>query len=219
MADDTDFDLDEFPDTGSGGTTSSGGGGDGSKGGRRGRWIWLLLGVALGVAAALLAPRYVAPHLPPALGGGLVTVQGEVLDKERESGRLLFTLDSERGAMLATFRDRISELDLLVGRGDSVTLAMAEFRPFVDDPNLVGVKKGTWEGRVPASPDDAGPGADADTARATPETEADGDRGPEADADTEPPSGTADSAGDPEAATEPADSAGRDDGAGLPRPR
>lgn len=158
MADDeSDFDLDDYSDAGD----RPGGRGAGGRDGPLGRWwVWLLLGVALGVAAALLVPRYVAPHLPPALGGGLETVQGEVLDKQRESGRLLLTLDSDRGAMLATFRDRVSELDLLVGPGDRVTLAMREFSPFVDGPRLLGVRKGEWDGGVPASTPDADEAAD-----------------------------------------------------------
>lgn len=151
--DDLDLDLDDYPDRGGGSGASPGHGGSGRSGGGGRRWLWLLVGVALGVAASILVPRYVAPHLPAALGGGLITVDGEVLDKRRESGRLLLTLDSERGAMLATFRERVSELDLLVGRGDSVTLAMREFRPFVDGPRLVGVKKGAWKGRVPEAAD------------------------------------------------------------------
>lgn len=186
--DDLDFDLDDFPDEGGeGGSRRPAGGGPGSDGRRSRWWVWLLLGVALGVAAALLVPRWVAPHLPPALGGGLVTVEGEVLDKQRESGRLLLTLDSERGAMLATFRDRISELDLLVGRGDRVTLAMREFRPFVDGPRLVGVQKGDWEGRVPTTGPDAGEAGDTvgtgdgGAARDTAAAETGGDGAPPSD--------------------------------------
>jgi hypothetical protein len=151
------------------------------------------------VAAALLVPRYVTPHLPPALGGGLVTVEGNVLDKQRESGRLLLTLDSERGAMLATFRDRISELDLLVGPGDRVTLAMREFRPFVDGPRLVGVQKGEWEGRVPRPGADAGEAVDTAGAGAARDTAADA-VGPGGDGTTAP-----DTARDVDGGPSPAD--------------
>lgn len=213
--DDLDFDLDDFPDEGGEGRrrspAGSGSGGDG----RRSRWwIWLLLGVALGVAAALLVPRWVAPHLPPALGGGLVTVEGDVLDKQRESGRLLLTLDSDRGAMLATFRDRISELDLLVGRGDRVTLAMREFRPFVDGPRLVGVQKGDWEGRVPRSGADAGEAADTAGARAdgaAPDTAADA-AGPGGDGASAPDTAPDDDGGPTPADTSAGPGAGPADG-------
>lgn len=207
--DDLDFDLDDFPDEGGDARSrsaapgrSSGGDGGGSR-----RWVWLLLGVALGVAAALLVPRWVTPHLPPALGGGLITVEGDVLDKQRESGRLLLTLDSERGAMLATFRDRISELDLLVGPGDRVTLAMREFRPFVDGPRLVGVQKGDWEGRVPREAPDDGETGEAvpsrDTAGDAARDTAVGAAGPGAEASPAP-----DSVGGGEDGPAPADTAG-----------
>lgn len=207
--DDLDLDLDDLPE---GGRSRGGGPGaptGGSGQGRRTRWVWLLIGVALGVAAAILVPRYVAPHLPASLGGGLVTVEGEVLEKQRESGRLLLTLDSDRGAMLATFRDRVSELDLLVGSGDTVTLAMAEFRPFVEGPRLVGVKKGAWKGRVPAARDDDTAGAGPDTAAPPAGGDArPGDRGPRTDADTAPPDGGSDTVGPTRPDTVPPDTAG-----------
>lgn len=200
MADDTDLNLDDLPDSGgSGGGRRSGGSGQR----RGGRWIWLLVGVALGVAASLLVPRYVAPHLPAALGGGLVTVDGTVLDKERDGQRLLLTLDSERGAMLATFRERVPEIDLLVGQGDRVTLAMPEFRPFVDGPRLVGVRKGEWRGHVPPTPEAEGaadtvPPPARDTARSPGPSErrpgaAGGDAAPTPD--TAPEGAPADTAG------------------------
>lgn len=228
--DDLDFDLDDFPEGGGGGGDAARGPGGPSAGtgeGRRSRWwLWLVLGVALGVAAALLVPRYVTPHLPPSLGGGLVTVQGEVLDKQRESGRLLLTLDSDRGAMLATFRDRISELDLLVGSGDRVTLAMAEFRPFVDDPRLVGVRKGEWQGRVPRSDGDAEDAADESVTDTVGDADADtaGDGGAEpapdtaedADGDREAP--PPDTAGDADSGSDGpgGDGDGAEDGSARP---
>ena len=161
-----DFEIPDIPDVdgddGGGGRSGGRGGGGGSRG-RRGRgWIWFLAGLAVGVAATLLVPRYVGPHLPGVLGGGRVEVEGQVLEKQREEDRLLLTLDSERGAVLATFRERIPELNLLVSKGDRVTLSMNEFRPFVDRPRLVGVKKGAWAGEVPAVEMDGA----ADTARA-----------------------------------------------------
>lgn len=177
MADD-DIDVDDLADPGRPGADRTSGNG-------RGRWIWFLMGTALGVAATLLVPRYLTPYLPPALGGGLVQVSGQVLDKQRESGRLLLTLDSDRGAMLATFRDRISELDLLIGRGDSLELAMAEFRPFVDGPRLRGVKKGDWEGRVPPAPRGAA-GTDTPGASGAEDRRPAGGTGPKAGDDTAP---------------------------------
>lgn len=162
-----DFEIPDIPDVdgddGGGGRSGGGRGGGSGSGRRRGRgWIWFLAGLAVGVAATLLFPRYVGPHLPGVLGGGRIEVEGRVLEKQREEDRLLLTLDSERGAVLATFRERIPELSLLVSKGDRVTLSMNEFRPFVDRPRLVGVKKGAWKGEVPAAELDGA----ADSARA-----------------------------------------------------
>lgn len=210
-----DFEIPDIPDIdgegGAGGRSGGGRGGGGSRGGsdegrRRRGWIWFLAGLAVGVAATILAPRYVAPHLPGALGGGRIEVEGRVLEKQREEDRLLLTLDSERGAVLATFRERIPELNLLVSKGDRVTLSMNEFRPFVDRPRLVGVKKGAWAGEVPAvdlegAADTARPGVPpADTA---PPADT-GGAGPGAPADT----GGAGASGDTAGATPSPDTAG-----------
>jgi hypothetical protein len=83
----------------------------------------------------------VAPYLPAALRPDHQEVRGLVLEKSREADRLLLTVESERGAMLATFSEQVSELDLLVAQGDSVTLNLGAYRPFVDDPSVMGVRK------------------------------------------------------------------------------
>lgn len=142
--------TDEFdiPETGG----AEGGGGGGPR-----RLTWLLVGILVGIAGTILVPRYLGPHLPLVQGPGL-QVEGTVLEKQREEDRLLLTLDSERGAMLVTFRERVPELHLLISRGDRVTVGVDEYRPFAQDPRLVGVKKGDWE-RAGLS------GSAADTAR------------------------------------------------------
>lgn len=140
MSDDP-FDMPDVPDPSDRGRES---GGDGAGSPRR--WPWLLAGVALGVAATLLAPRFVTPHLPAPFRAGDLRVQGPVLAEQQGEDRLLLTVGTEQGAMLVTFRQQVTEIALLVDEGDTVTLGVREYRPFVEDPTLVGV----WKGRHPA---------------------------------------------------------------------
>lgn len=156
------FDIPDIPDA-----DAAGGGAGGGNGGRRGRrWPWLVAGLLAGVLGALLLPRAMGPYLPDSLRSDRLRVAGEVLKKRAEEDRLLLTVQSDSGAMLATFRRRIASIDLLVEPGDSVTLSMDEYRPFVEEPGLHGVRKaGGRAVRVPAGAGDEG-GA-GDTGRAT----------------------------------------------------
>lgn len=140
MSDDP-FDIPDVPDPSDRGRGSSA-----DETGKPRRWPWLLAGIALGVAATLLVPRFVAPHLPAPFRAGELRVQGPVLAEQEEEDRLLLTVGTDQGAMLATFRQQVTEIALLVDEGDTVTLGVREYRPFVQDPTLVGV----WKGRVPA---------------------------------------------------------------------
>ncbi len=107
--------------------------------GRR-TFLLFLLGIAVGVAGTLLLPRYMAPFLPAGLRGG-ERVAGLVLDTRREDGKLLLTVDTNGGAILATFNRKVAEVELLVGRGDSITLALSAYEPFVSDPAIAAVRK------------------------------------------------------------------------------
>ena len=130
------------------------------------RLLWLGGGVVLGVAAALLVPRYVGPYLPGLLPGSGETLTGPVLAKEREGDRLLLTLDTQRGALIASFTERVSEIGLLVATGDTVAIRVSDYEPFVENPDVEGVRKarppageagqaGTAPGRPPG-PGEAG---------------------------------------------------------------
>lgn len=163
------FDIPDIPDVdgGDGGAARAAGNGGGGSGGRR-RWPWLVAGLVVGVAVTLLGPDAVRPYLPDSLRSERLRIGGEVLKKRIEDDRLLLTVETDSGAMLATFRRRISAIDLLVEPGDSVTLTLDRYRPFVGDPGLQGVRKGRSgaPGGEPPGPT-AGEGepaaADADT--------------------------------------------------------
>lgn len=121
-------------------------------------FIVFLIGIAIGVTGTLLAPRYVSPYLPAGLGGGGETLQGPVLGKRQEEGRLLLTVDALQGAVLATFSERVAEIDLLVDVGDTITLSVTGYEPFIDDPVFRGIRKAT-QTPVAAQPPATEPGA------------------------------------------------------------
>ena len=123
--DDIDLGLEERPEKVKGGLT----------------FIVFLIGIGIGVTGTLLAPRYLSPYLPAGLGGGGETLEGPVLGKRQEEGRLLLTVAAVQGAVLATFSERVAEIDLLVDVGDTITLGVTGYEPFIDDPAFRGVRK------------------------------------------------------------------------------
>lgn len=100
-----------------------------------------LVGLALGVAIAVAGPRLAGPYLPEMLRDTGEAVQGEVTRKLREPERLLLTVVTPRGAILATFTTRIAEVDLLVAEGDELVLGLRRVEPFVEDPAIQSVRK------------------------------------------------------------------------------
>lgn len=130
--------------------------------GRPRRWPFLLVGLVLGAAAALALPPLVSPHLPETFRPAGEEVSGVVAAKEREANRLLLTVRAEQGAILATFDRRVAEIDLLVDRGDTVTLGVDRYQPFVENPALRGVRKidspdAPARERPPAPPEEVRP--------------------------------------------------------------
>lgn len=108
--------------------------------GKKRAWMWFVLGLAVGVAATLLLPD-LARRYAPGLSPRQEQITGLVVGKKQEEDRLLFTVQSSRGAVLVTFRKRLPEIDLLVSRGDTVTLGTSRFQPFLEEPELREVKK------------------------------------------------------------------------------
>ena len=103
--------------------------------------LLFLIGLALGAVLGVVGPRVAGPYLPDALRGKVESVEGEVARKQREPDRLLLTVVTPRGAILAIFRKRILEVDLLVAEGDALTLDLRRFEPFVEDPAIQNVRK------------------------------------------------------------------------------
>ncbi len=126
-----------------------------SRGARRAPWF--LVGLVLGIAGTIAVPRYLGPYLPEALRGNREILSGPVLGEERDGNRLLLTIDTEPGALIASFSRRVNEIALLVEVGDEVTIAVPDYEPFVENPDFEGVKKraGRAAAGQPARPDSA----------------------------------------------------------------
>jgi len=91
-----------------------------------------ILGLGLGLSAQVLIPQAVTPYLPKILQGQTEVVEGRVVRKQLEQDRLLLTV---------SFKKQITEIDLLVEEGDTVTLGLTGYEPFVNDPLVKGVMK------------------------------------------------------------------------------
>jgi hypothetical protein len=105
--------------------------------------LLFLIGLGLGTVLVAIGPHVAGPYLPAALRGEVESVEGEVTRKLREPDRLLLTIVTPRGAILATFNTKIPEVDLLVAEGDALTLGLRRFEPFVEDPVIQSVRKKT----------------------------------------------------------------------------
>jgi len=110
------------------------------------RITFLLVGVVLGILGTVFVPSLVRPYLPAALRGSDTEIQGSVFKKQLEAGekpRLLLSVDTEQGAVLATFTRKVAEIDMLVDEGDQVSLGVDAYEPFISDPTVSGVRKGS----------------------------------------------------------------------------
>lgn len=149
------------------------------------RLAWFVAGLLLGVAGTILLPRYAAPYLP--FGGGGEVLTGPVLSEERDGERLLLTIEAAQGAFIASFSRRVSEIALLVEPGDTVTISVDDYDPFIEDPDFEGVRKA--HGAPGAEP--SGAGGDASPTRGEPGT-------PDRDSLAAPDTLAADDAGAPD---------------------
>jgi hypothetical protein len=122
----------------------------------------LLVGIALGVVGTIFGPDVAGPYLPEAFRGKKAeTIDGEVVRKLREGDRLLLTVHTSQGSVLATFKKKVAEIDLLVQQGDTVTLGLSRYEPFVDEPAIERVRKQEPTSRPRAGAPQSSPGAEA----------------------------------------------------------
>ena len=90
-----------------------------------------------------MASRYAMPYLPQFLQETVHPLEGTVTHKQRDQDRLLMTVTTADGTILATFLKQVPEIDLLVEEQDSVTLDVGQYEPFVNDPPILKVTKHT----------------------------------------------------------------------------
>ncbi len=103
--------------------------------------IIFLVGIGFGLAAPSVAPKYLGSYFPKSLTPSHSGVQGIVVRRQLDEDRLLLTISAPDGALLAIFQKKITEISLLIDEGDSVTLDVRSYAPFVNDPPILRVKK------------------------------------------------------------------------------
>ncbi len=102
-------------------------------------WVGLIGGFVLGFLSAiivnLVSPDLITPYITALVPADQTEfVKGMVVKKQRESDRLLLTLSTPRGVLLATFTEKIDEIDLLISEGYATTVRLETYSPFVENP-------------------------------------------------------------------------------------
>ncbi len=103
--------------------------------------IGLVVGVLIGIGVMIFSPEFVNNLLRIDLAPTGRAVEGRVVAKELQEDRLLLTVVTPEGAVLVTFTKKVPEINLLVDRDDIIGLGLNRYRPFVNDPPVIKVKK------------------------------------------------------------------------------
>lgn len=103
--------------------------------------VTFIVGLVLGALVVILAKPILGTRLPESVSGRRETLEGFITAKQRDDDRLLLTISTRAGAMLATFTRKVPEIALLVETGDSITVAVAGYQPFLQDPQITRVAK------------------------------------------------------------------------------
>jgi hypothetical protein len=102
-------------------------------------WAGFLGGCIMGFLSAviidLVAPDLLTPYTQQFIPASqFESVRGTVVKKERDLNRLLMTLSTPKGVLLATFTQKVEEIDLLVAEGYTTTVRLRTYSPFVENP-------------------------------------------------------------------------------------
>lgn len=108
---------------------------------KQSRMFPFVFGLILGVLCTIFLPKYVRPYLPESVMGKETIVKGTVMAKEKKGNALLLTVNTSRGALLATFTKKGDEVNLLVNEKDDIEFTLEKYRTFIDDPNITRVVK------------------------------------------------------------------------------
>ncbi|MFQ5329684.1 MAG: hypothetical protein ACE5D4_06830 [Thermodesulfobacteriota bacterium] len=118
------------------------------------RWLFIVtfvVGLVLGIGSTYFAPDLLGPYLPSILQRKGELVRGNVVAEQEKVPWLLLTINTPQGAILATFKEKVDEIALLVEVGDQIELFLRKYEPFVEDPRINRVRKG--EGRIEIAPE------------------------------------------------------------------
>jgi hypothetical protein len=113
------------------------------------RMVPFIFGLVMGILCTIYLPGYVRPYLPDALVGKDIVVKGTVAAKEKKGEDLLLTVSTPEGALLATFKKKAAEVNLLINEKDEVQFVLPKYMPFIEDPKIIRVVK--EQQAVPAS--------------------------------------------------------------------
>jgi hypothetical protein len=115
-----------------------------------------VFGLMLGILCMIYLPKYVQPYLPESMAGTETVLKGTVIVKEKKGETLLLTVSTPEGALLATFKQKTGEIDLLIKEKDEVQFTLPNYTPFIDDPKIIRVVKEqqavTAPAEAPAAP-------------------------------------------------------------------
>jgi hypothetical protein len=114
---------------------------EGGRKGGRGILIAFAIGLVIGVIGTFVVQPLLGSRLPEAVRGKYEVLEGPVTAKQTEDDRLLLTVSTHAGAILATFKKRVDEINLLVEEGDTVALEVPGYQPFMQNPDIARVAK------------------------------------------------------------------------------
>ncbi len=100
-----------------------------------------VFGLILGILCTIYLPKYVQPYLPESMAGNETVLKGTVIVKEKKGDALLLTVSTPEGALVATFKQKTGEVDLLIKEQDEVQFTLPNYTPFIDDPKIIRVVK------------------------------------------------------------------------------
>jgi hypothetical protein len=114
------------------------------------RFFPFVIGLIAGILGTVFVPGYVRPYLPQWIAGKTIVVQGTVAAKQKKDNVLLLTVATPEGMLLATFRKKADEINLLINEKDTIDFTLPKYMPFIEDPKIVRVMKGQQAAPEPA---------------------------------------------------------------------
>jgi hypothetical protein len=101
-----------------------------------------ILGLILGILCTIYLPKYVQPYLPESMLVKDTKIKGTVTAKEKKGDALLLTVNTPEGVLLATFKKKADDVNLLINEKDEIQFALPKDTAFIDDPKIIQVVKG-----------------------------------------------------------------------------